>query len=84
LNRELKLKLANTTVGPFPFDYTGKRYFEMATSTLHNSGACIYLPIDWPARKPVILVTFINQLMHSIIRVIDVKILLYKSLKDPH
>ena len=27
-------------------------------------------------------VTFINQLMHSIITVIDVKILLYKSLKD--
>ena len=30
--------------------------------------------------------TFINQLMHSIVRVIDVKILLYtsKSLKDTH
>ena len=26
-------------------------------------------------------VTFINQLMHSIIRVVDIKILLYKSLK---
>ena len=30
------------------------------------------------------IVTFINQLMHSIITVIDVKILLYKSLKDTH
>jgi len=29
-------------------------------------------------------VTFINQLMHSIITVVDVKILLYKSLKDTH
>jgi len=29
-------------------------------------------------------VTFINQLMHSIITVIDVKILLYKSLKGTH
>ena len=29
-------------------------------------------------------VTFINQLMHSIITVMDVKILLYKSLKDTH
>ena len=29
-------------------------------------------------------VAFINQLMHSIITVIDVKILLYKSLKDRH
>jgi len=29
-------------------------------------------------------VTFINQLMHPIITVIDVKILLYKSLKDTH
>jgi len=31
-----------------------------------------------------ILVTFIDQLMHSIITVIDVKILSYKSLKDTH
>ena len=29
-------------------------------------------------------VTFINQLMHSIITAVDVKILLYKSLKDSH
>jgi hypothetical protein len=30
-------------------------------------------------------VTFINQLMHSVITVMDVKILLYKSLiKDTH
>jgi len=29
-----------------------------------------------------VLVTFINQIMQSIITVIDVKILLYKSLKD--
>jgi hypothetical protein len=29
-------------------------------------------------------VTFINQLMHSIITVIVVKILLYRSLKDTH
>jgi len=28
--------------------------------------------------------TFINQLIHSVITVIDVKILLYKSLKDTH
>jgi ribosomal protein S1 len=35
-------------------------------------------------RASLISVTFINQLMHSIITVIDVKILLYKSLKDTH
>ena len=35
-------------------------------------------------RASMISVTFINQLMHSIITVIDVKILLYKSLKDTH
>jgi hypothetical protein len=29
-------------------------------------------------------VTFISQLMHSIITVLDVKIMLYKSLKDTH
>jgi len=32
----------------------------------------------------LIKVRFINQQMHSIITVIDVKILLYKSLKDTH
>jgi len=35
-------------------------------------------------RASLISVTFINQLMHTIITVIDVKILLYKSLKDTH
>ena len=29
-------------------------------------------------------VTFVKQLMHSIITVVDVKILLYKSLEDTH
>jgi hypothetical protein len=29
-------------------------------------------------------VTFINQLMHSIVTVVDIQILLYKSLKDTH
>jgi hypothetical protein len=55
LNRELKLKLANTIVGPLSFDSTGNWYFELATYTLNNSGTCIYLRIDWPARTPVIL-----------------------------
>jgi len=57
LNKELKIKLADTIVGPFSFDYTGNWYFELATSTLHNCGACIYLRIHWPARTPVILLT---------------------------
>ena len=35
-------------------------------------------------RTSLLSVTFINQLMHSIITVVDVKILLYKSLKDTH
>jgi hypothetical protein len=35
-------------------------------------------------RASLLSVTFINQLMHSILRVIDFKILLYKSLKDTH
>jgi len=35
-------------------------------------------------RVSLLSVTFINQLMHSIITVIDVKILLHKSLKDTH
>ena len=55
LNIELKLKLVNTIVGPLSFDYMGNWCFELATSTLHNSGACIYLRIYWPARTPVIL-----------------------------
>jgi hypothetical protein len=59
LNRELKLKLANTIVGPFSFDYKGNWYFELATATLHNSGAGIYWRIDWPARTPVILLTLL-------------------------
>ena len=35
-------------------------------------------------RASLLSVTFINQLMHSNITVVDVKILLYKSLKDTH
>jgi len=35
-------------------------------------------------RASLLSVTFINQLMHSIITVIEVKILLYKSLKDTY
>jgi hypothetical protein len=35
-------------------------------------------------RASLLSVTFINQLMHSIITVVDVKILLHKSLKDTH
>ena len=35
-------------------------------------------------RASLLSVTFINQLMHSIITVTDVKILLYKSLRDTH
>jgi hypothetical protein len=35
-------------------------------------------------RASLLSVTFINQLMHSIITVVDVIIFLYKSLKDTH
>jgi hypothetical protein len=41
--------------------------------------------IHWPVQSTLLLlVTFINQLMHSIITVVDVKLLLCKSLKDTH
>jgi hypothetical protein len=40
LTGELKIKLANTVVGLFSFDYIGNWYFELATSTRNNSGAC--------------------------------------------
>jgi hypothetical protein len=35
-------------------------------------------------RASLLSATFINQLVQSIITIIDVKILLYKSLKDIH
>jgi hypothetical protein len=35
-------------------------------------------------RASLLLVTFINQLTHPIITVVDVKILLFKSLNDTH
>jgi hypothetical protein len=37
-----------------------------------------------PVKHVLVSVTYINQLMHSIITVIDVKISLYKSLEDTH
>ena len=44
-----------------------------------NDIQLVHLLVVWYL---VIYITFINQLMYSIITVIDVKILLYKSLKD--
>jgi len=35
-------------------------------------------------RASLLSVTFINQILHSIITLVDVKTLLYKSLKDTH
>ena len=45
---------------------------------------CITQSISGFHRASLLTVTFINQLMHSIITVVDVKILLYKSLKDTY
>jgi hypothetical protein len=64
------MKLANTIVGPFSFDYTDNWYFELATSTLHNADVCIYLRSHWSERTPVILLTHLYLLSLSSLPVI--------------